>query len=147
MSFELTYWTWLIVGVVLIIIELFAPAAFFLWMGISAILTGGLLWVFDSMLWTTQVLIFSVLSIASIFLWKKFFKIAFDDSDQPLLNKRTQQFLGRVLELEQPIKNGIGSASIDDSKWRLLAEKDYPQGTRVKVVSEDGVNLKVEQVD
>lgn len=145
MSLELTYWTWWILGVLLIIIELFVFAAFFLWIGISAILTGILLWLFQSMPWTLQLFIFSVLSFASIFMWKKFFNGALDKSDQPMLNKRTQQFVGRTLELEQAIENGMGTATIDDSKWRLLADQDYPQGTKVKVISEDGVNLIVEQ--
>ena len=32
----LEFWHWLVLGVVLAIIEVFAPGAFFLWLGISA---------------------------------------------------------------------------------------------------------------
>lgn len=140
---QIDHWTWWIIGVLLTVLEMFAPAAFFLWMGISAIITGAFLWLFPSMEWTVQLLIFSIQSILSIIVWRKFFINMSADSDQPLLNKRAQQFVGRVFTLESDMKNGIGQIKIDDSTWRVMADEDYTSDSKVKVVGEDGINLKI----
>lgn len=140
---QIDHWTWWVIGVLLIVLEMFAPAAFFLWMGISAIITGAFLWMFPSMEWTLQLLIFSIQSILSIVVWRKFFINISADSDQPLLNKRAQQFVGRVFTLESDMKNGIGQIKIDDSTWRVMADEDYSSESKVKVVGEDGINLKI----
>lgn len=144
---QIDHWTWWVIGVVLIVLEMFAPAAFFLWMGISALITGVFLLVFPSMDWTIQLLIFSIQSVLSIVVWRKFFFHISADSDQPLLNKRAQQFVGRIFTLESDMKNGVGQVKIDDSTWRIMADEDYPSQTRVKVIGEDGVNLLVSLAD
>lgn len=140
---QIDHWTWWVIGALLIVLEMFAPAAFFLWMGISALITGVFLWIFPSMDWTIQLLFFSIQSVLSIVVWRKFFFHISTDSDQPLLNKRAQQFVGRAFTLENDIVNGIGQIKIDDSTWRVMADKDYPSQTKVKITGEDGVNLKV----
>jgi len=144
---HIDHWTWWVIGVLLIVLEMFAPAAFFLWMGISALITGAFLWVFPSMEWTVQLIIFSIQSILSIIVWRKFFFHISADSDQPLLNKRAQQFIGRIFTLEEDIVDGVGKIKIDDSSWRVLAEEDYLAKSKVKVIGEDGINLKITKVD
>lgn len=143
---QIDHWTWLVIGALLIVLEMFSPAAYFLWMGISAIITGGFLWVFPGMHWTAQVSIFAIQSVLSIIVWRKFFFHISAESDQPLLNKRAQQFVGRVFTLENDIVDGIGQVKIDDSTWRIMAEEDYKAKSKVKVIGEDGVNLKVTQI-
>lgn len=143
---QFNHWSWWVIGIVLIIIEVFAPAAFFLWMGISAIITGVFVWIFPSMDWTIQVLIFSIQSVLSIVVWRKFFKHAFAQTDQPTLNKRAQQYFGRTFTLIEPIINGVGKIIVDDSTWRVVADEDLPEGTKVSVTGEEGMSLKVEKI-
>lgn len=144
---ELTYWTWWVAGVALIIIEMLAPGAFFLWLGISAFATGLILWLFPQLGWTAQLSLYAVLSISSIIIWRKMFPEAMNQSDQPLLNKRTQQFIGRTFTLEQPVVNGVGQVKIDDLTWRISAQMDIPAGNRIKVTGEESMTLKVEPVE
>lgn len=143
---ELTHWSWWVAGVALIIIEMFAPAAFFLWMGISALVTGVLLWLFPGMSWTTQFSLFAVLSITSIIIWRKLFPDVMTKTDQPLLNKRAQQYIGRTFTLEEPVINGVGLVRIDDSTWRVSSEMDIAAGSRIKVIAEEGMTLKIEAI-
>lgn len=140
---HIDHWTWWVIGVLFIVMEVFSPAAFFLWMGISALITGGFLWVFPTMDWSIQLTIFSIQSVLSIFVWRKFFYHISSDSDQPMLNKRTQQFVGRVFTLENDMVDGIGQVKIDDSRWRIMADEDYLAHSKLKVIGEDGENLKV----
>jgi hypothetical protein len=39
------------------------------------------------------------------------------ESDQPKLNRRGEQYVGRTFTLEEPIVNGHGKIRVDDSTW------------------------------
>ena len=59
------------------------------------------------------------------------------------LNKRTAQYLGRIVITKDPIVNGLGTINVDDTIWRVLGP-DCPSGTRVKIVGAEGTDLMVE---
>ncbi|QJD28919.1 NfeD family protein [Methylococcus geothermalis] len=142
----LVFWHWWTLGTLLLILELLVPGMYFLWMAEAALVTGAVLWLFPELGWEVQLLLFSVLSLASIFAFEKLIGRKPIASDRPLLNRRAAQYLGRTLTLEQPIVNGMGKIHIDDSIWRVCGE-DCPAGTKVKVSDVEGVILKVERID
>jgi hypothetical protein len=138
---KLGTWNWLIIGVVLMGIETFAPGVFMLWLGLAALIVGllsfGLSWS-----WQTQIIVFAVLSIAMVPLWRNFSRRNARPTDKPFLNKRAEGLIGRVFTLEKPIVDGIGTVKIDDTVWRVSGP-DAPAGSRVKIVSADGASLRV----
>ncbi|MDF1530326.1 MAG: NfeD family protein, partial [Sedimenticola sp.] len=67
-------------------------------------------------------------------------------SDQPRLNRRGEQYIGRIFTLSEPMVNGQGKIKVDDSIWKISGA-DCPAGARVKVVDVDGVVLKVALID
>lgn len=140
---HLSFWHWLLVGVVFCTAEAFVPGAFFLGMGLSALIVGGSLWAIPTMDWKVQLIVFAVLSVISIFAGRKLLKHKPVTSDQPLLNQRGAQYVGRTFNLHEPIVNGDGKIRVDDSTWRVSGE-DAPKGTRVKVTGVNGVVLEVE---
>ena len=142
---EFVFWHWLAFAVFLLIVELLAPGMFFLWMAQAALVSGMVLFLFPTMAWEIQVFIFSVCSVLGILAARRFFKANPTVSDQPLLNRRTAQYIGRVFTLDQPIVNGQGKIKVDDSTWKISGE-DCPVGTQVKVVGAESVVLKVERV-
>ncbi|MFM8333167.1 MAG: NfeD family protein [Candidatus Methylumidiphilus sp.] len=142
---QIVFWHWLAFGVFLLTVELLAPGMFFLWMAQAAGITGILLFLFPGWGWEAQVTVFSVLSVLGIAAARRFFKRHPIVSDQPLLNQRTAQYIGRVFTLEQPIVNGQGKIKVDDSIWKVRGE-DCDAGSQVKVVGADGVVLLVETV-
>ncbi|MCY1462708.1 Inner membrane protein YbbJ [compost metagenome] len=91
-----------------------------------------------------QVILFVVLSFVSIQIYRTWFRKRGRESEQPLLNRRAEQLVGRVVVLEQAIADGIGRAKIDDAFW-VVAGPDLPSGSRVRVVAVDGMTLKVQQ--
>ncbi len=139
---EATYWHWWVLGVILIILEIISPAVFFLWMGISAGVVGLLVLLFPSLGWELQLLLFSIFSVASIALWRNYLKKHPTESDQPSLNRRGEQYVGRTFTLEEPVVNGFGKIRVDDSTWKVTGE-DCPAGTKVRVMGVDGVILEV----
>ena len=139
---SLGHWHWWILSAALIILEVFAPGAFFLWLGIAAVAVGGLVYVYPAMEWEYQLLSFSVLSVISIVIWRKYFRSSPADTDQPNLNRRGEQYIGRVFTLKEPVVDGIGKIRVDDSTWKISGE-DCPTGTRVEVTGVDGTILQV----
>lgn len=137
------YWHWWVFGIVLVILELFAPGAFFMWLGISAGVVGVVLWMIPDMDWEYQWMIFAVIAVVSIIAWRQFAKKNPVESDHPNLNRRGEQYVGRVFTLQEPVTDGIGKIKVDDSMWKI-AGLDCPAGSKVKVVETDGALLKVE---
>lgn len=143
--FSMTHWSWLIIGLVLLALELLAPITFFLWLGVSALVTAATLYVVPEMSWQVQFLLFSVLSVVSIVVSKKFLFQKQPTSELPNLNRRSQQYVGRVFTLIEPITNGYGKISVDDSQWRVTGPP-LDKGAAVRVVSANGSVFEVESV-
>ena len=135
-------WSWLILAGVFFVIELVAPGAFMMWLGISALLVGIISFAVDWP-WQYQLIAFAVFALASIPLWRRFAHRVEGEADQPFLNRRADAFVGRVFTLEKPIVDGSGTMRIDDTVWRV-AGPDAPAGSRVRIVRADGASLTVE---
>jgi membrane protein implicated in regulation of membrane protease activity len=143
---QLDYWHWLILAVVLVILEVFSPGVFFLWMGIAAVIVAGLLYAIPELGWQSQLLIFALLSVAAIVGARFFLKRHPIQTDQPNLNRRGYQYVGRVFTLEEPIVNGEGKIRVDDTTWKIRGE-DCEEGNRVEITGVDGVVLEAKRLD
>jgi len=140
---DIIYWHWLILAVVMIILEMLIPGAYFLWMGVSAIFVGALMYVFPEMVFLVQILIFAVLSVISVVMYKSYRKKNPIVTDEPALNRRGEQYIGRTFTLEGPIVNGEGKIKVDDSTWKISGA-DMEAGASVRVIAIEGSILKVE---
>ena len=142
---ELGPWNWMVLGLVLLGVEIVVPGFFLLWIGIAALIVGALslglgeagFWV-----WETQVVVFLVLSLVAAFAGKRIMAGRANDSDQPLLNRRGEQLVGRTAPLSEPIREGGGRIQLGDTLWRVSGP-DLPVGARVKVVSTNDSELVV----
>lgn len=135
------FWWWWALALALLGLEVLTPGFFFLWFAIAATATGGIALAFD-MSWQTQLLIFAVLGVAAMglrFLWPR------PKPAEESVNRPQDRFLGRQLKLETAIVNGVGSAKVGDSRWRVIGP-DMPAGSEVKVIGLEGASLKVEAV-
>jgi membrane protein implicated in regulation of membrane protease activity len=141
---QVDYWHWLILGGVLLLVEVAAAGFFFLWLAIAAVITGLVLLLFPGLDWQYQLMLFSGLSVISIAAFRRYQRSNPVTTDQPTLNRRGEQYIGRSFTLEQPIINNIGVIRVDDSTWRISGA-DLPAGATIKVVAADGVILKVEE--
>jgi membrane protein implicated in regulation of membrane protease activity len=141
-GFHPDFWQWWVLSVLLLGAEAFAPGFIFLWMGFSAAAVGALVWLIPAMDWKLQTLCFAVLSVASVALWKAYVRHRPQRTDQPLLNRRAEQYVGRVVTLSEPIINGVGKVRIDDSTWRVRGT-DCPAGAVVEVINAAGAVLEV----
>ena len=139
------FWHWWIVAVVLVIIEMLAPTFFALWLAVAAFITGVALFLIPDMQWEYQVFLFAVLTVLSIIAWRYYYSKNPITTDEPLLNRRGEQYVGRVITLKDPIVDGQGKVKVDDSTWKVEGE-DCPAGTKIKIISLNNVVFIVEIV-
>ena len=131
-------WSWWVLGLVLLVLELLVPGVYFLWLGVAAFAVGASTLLIDWS-WQWQVGSFAVLSVVSVVLSRMFLSNRPILSDRPLLNRRAEALIGRAFVLDEPIVNGRGRVRVGDSLWRV-AGADCPAGTRIRVEAvSDGV--------
>jgi membrane protein implicated in regulation of membrane protease activity len=140
---QLLFWHWLIIGALLIGAELLTPGVFLLWLGISALLTGGVMAIWPDLDWRYALILFGGLSIVSIVVALRIRRIRAPKSDLPYLNKRALQYLGRRVTLDEPIVDGRGTVKLDDTRWRVSGP-DLPAGAHVVISGAEGATLTVE---
>ncbi|MBN3561715.1 NfeD family protein [Aliamphritea spongicola] len=144
---ELSPWHWLILGMVLLGFEVLGTAGFLLGIALGALLQAVILFVVPDMAWHVQLLIFALSSVIFTLLYWRLFRRFNDRSDQPLLNDRAAQLVGRQLVLAGPIENGLGKIQIGDTLWRAQADANIPAGSKVEIIDSQGMVLVVRQID
>jgi membrane protein implicated in regulation of membrane protease activity len=142
---ELGPWNWVAIGILLLAFEIAVPGVYLLWLGLAAIIVGLLSVMFANAgfwPWEAQIIVFLMLSLVLAYFGQRMMSKG-DETDEPLLNQRSAQLLGRTATLSEPIAEGRGRIRLDDTTWRIKGP-DLPAGTRVKVTSVDGNDLAVE---
>lgn len=135
LMYEISFWHWFALGLLLLIIEMAGTGGYLLWIGMAAGFTGAIVLLMPDMIWQFQILIFSVASVLFALGWWQYQVRHPDVAAEPLLNKRSAQYVGRVFTLSDAIDNGRGKIRVDDSFWEVTAAEDIPAGVHVRVVS------------
>lgn len=138
------FWYWWVLAVAFLGLEIVITGFFFLWLAVAAAVVGSLLWLIPTLSFNIQVLLFSLLAIASVVGWWRYGAGKSATSDHPLLNRRGQQYVGRTFNLYEAIENGQGKIKVDDSLWKVHGE-DCPAGSKVKIVAVKGTVFEVER--
>ncbi|HYM30707.1 MAG TPA: NfeD family protein [Candidatus Cybelea sp.] len=138
---DLGIWGWWALGAALMILEVLLPTTLFLWLGVAAFATGLLNLAFP-LSWEYQIIAYAALAAISVPLGRQFQKRHLSETDDPTLNRRAEQNIGRTATLSQAIVNGQGRAVLGDTTW-MVSGPDLPAGAKVKVTGTDGTMLKV----
>jgi len=141
---DIFYWQWFSLGFILLALELFMPGTFLLWIGLAGITMGVVTWFIQDILVTAQLILFGCLTLLSVYVWYKFFRKRAETSAQPVMNERGKQYIGKTYILKDPIVEGLGRLTIDDTYWTVRGE-DLDAGKKVTVVAKDGPILIVKK--
>ena len=142
---ELGPWNWMVLGFALLTLEILTPGVFMLWIGLAALIVGALslmFWRAGFWIWQVQILVFLALALVCAFAGKKIMSGRGSASDQPLLNRRGDQLIGRTATLTEPITDGRGRIKIGDTTWRVSGP-DLPAGTKVRVKAAADLDLEL----
>jgi membrane protein implicated in regulation of membrane protease activity len=137
-----THWFWLSLGLLLGVAEMVAPGFFLMWLGLAALIVGGL----DYFLPITvayQVAMFAILSVLTVFAGKKFLHDNPIETLVSMLNDRGARLTGEIVTVVEAITNGHGRVKVGDSVWSARGV-DAAIGSRVRVTGADGAVLLVE---
>lgn len=139
-------WSWWVLGVILLILEIVVPGVFLFWIGLAGVATGLLslmLWGSAIWAWQVQVVTFVALAFVAVLIGRTVLKRGETDSDEPHLNQRAESLVGRVVTVTVAIENGRGRAKVGDTTWSVSGP-DAPAGAKVRIVSASGNELRVE---
>ncbi len=134
-------WNWFLIAALLLILETIVPGVHFVWFGFAAAIVGGLALV-TGIAWAWQLIAFGLIACVVVYVMRRYVDPTRTLSDQPTLNDRGQQYVGRTAVVEDPIAEGRGKVRIGDSLW-IVTGADAASGTTVKITGVDGTVLIV----
>jgi membrane protein implicated in regulation of membrane protease activity len=143
----LGFWNWLALALVLMALETIVPGVHFLWFGLAAFVVGLLVALMtalgfaDAIPFALQLVVFALLSVATVFGVKKLTGARANDHHVDI-NAPGSQFIGRIVVVEEPIKSGRGKVRAGDSVWLAEGEDAYI-GAKVLVTGVNGTALVV----
>ena len=142
-------WNWFIAGVLLMSLETLVPGVHFLWFGLSAVVVGILLFAMtalglgEMLTLPLQLVLFAVVSVATVFWVRRYANTQPVESDERDLNQRSAQYFGRVVVVEDDITGGRGRVRVGDTLWPASGA-DAPKGARVRITGAHGTVFTVE---
>lgn len=139
---HLSYWDWLALGTLLLILEVFGAGGYLLWIGVAAAGVGVVTFLVPALPWTLQFLLFGLLSVFTAVFWWQRQRSNAAPSDAPALNMRGQELIGRTFVVHDAIVDGRGKIKVGDTVW-MVRGPDAPVGSRVTVTGQDGAILQV----
>ena len=133
---DLGAWGWILAALIFLGVEVAAPGFLFLWLGIGALLVGliGLLDLFGAG-WSNPYapwIAFAVFSLVAAFIGRNLYDPRKSPSEEPHLNDRASQLVGKRVVLIDAITNGSGRAKVSDSVWPVEGPES-PAGAQMVV--------------
>lgn len=141
-------WHWVVFGMLLIFAEIFAPAFFLLWFGVSAIAVGVLGYLID-MSFTTELLLWGGLSVICLLAWFKWVSPAMRDRTfSGLSRENLLSQTGTVIEFSDHALRGklrFSAPIAGSDEWMCIGEAGLKAGDRVRVTDVSGNHLIVKK--
>lgn len=138
------WWIWVLVGLVLLAVEIFTPGGFYvLFFGIGALVVGVLVGVGAGGPDWVQWLLFSVVSIASLAIFRR---RLLRRMDMPGPASTIDTLQGEVaVPLEDLAPGAVGKAELRGTAWTAqnVDERPLTRAQRCRVVQTDGLTLKL----
>lgn len=148
MEFVFEPWHWWTLGLILMLSELIIPAFAALWFGLAALLVGVLLWIFPSMQFNTQMLIWAIASVSCTILWFKYVKpLSIDKTRAGLARENTIGQIGMVIQVgltHEQIMVRFAMPVLGSDEWYCRATQTVHVGDRVQVIDILGNHLLVQ---
>ncbi|HEY5797176.1 MAG TPA: NfeD family protein [Bosea sp. (in: a-proteobacteria)] len=137
-------WGWVILGLVLIGGEVFAPGVFLIWLGLAALLTGAVVGL-TGIGWQAAALVFAGFSVVAVIAGRLLTRRKGEEPDAATgLNDRGRQLIGKVFRLDATMTGGEGRIRVGDSSWRVTGP-ELLAGSEIRVVRVEGATLVVEK--
>jgi inner membrane protein len=146
-TFEILYWHWMVLGMLLMLSEIVFTSFFVLWFGAAAIVIGVLLYLFPGISLTWQIFIWTLLSSALAWGWFKYLKpLSIDKTKAGLSAEAIVGQIGQVLSPPNGDHRGkmrFPAPILGNDEWLIISQDQLAIGDRVIVKSVSGNSLIV----
>lgn len=149
MDIELVYWYWIVVGIALMLGEIFLGSFFIFWFGAAAVVTGFLVALMPSLNAVVQLTAWGLLSIGMAIAWFKYLKpLAIDRTKAGLSKEALFGEIGQVIDAPNAERKGamrFPAPLLGNDEWLIISQDDLVVGDRVSVIDLSGNALIVKK--
>jgi len=149
MDLTLLYWHWIVIGILLMLGEIFIGTFFIFWFGAGAVVIGLLLALFPGISTTVQIIVWGVISTTFAFGWFRFLKpLSIDKTKAGLSRETLLGESGQVLSPPNGDKRGtvrFPAPVLGSDEWLFISQDQLNVGDRVSVVDVSGNSLIVKK--
>lgn len=142
-------WLWGILGLILVATEMMTATFYVLWFGIAALILSLIMFIFPDMHISMQLLIFAVLSLGSLAIWKFFYKKgAINDLKIGQSQGDEVGRVGTIVETVSPRKNGriqFAQGVMGSREWAAIADEDLEEGAEAEITAIIGNAVRVKR--
>ena len=133
---------WLVLFVVLALFELATVNLVSIWFSLGALITTFVSLAADNVM--VHLAVFTISSIILVLLTKPFVKKL---KKRDVIPTNLDRVIGKVGVVTETIeKDDIGEVKVLGKKWSAYSDKEIKENSKVKVLSINGVKLKVEEI-
>ena len=133
---------WLVLFVILALFELVTVNLVSIWFSLGALITTFVSLATDNLM--IHLAVFTISSILLLLLTKPFVKKM---KKRDIVPTNLDRVIGKVGVVTEKIeKDGIGEVKVLGKKWSAYSDKEVEENSKVKVLSINGVKLKVEEI-
>tara|TARA_B110000483_G_scaffold105162_1_gene128298 strand:+ start:5473 stop:5919 length:447 start_codon:yes stop_codon:yes gene_type:complete len=147
---ELVYWHWIVLGIVLMLAEIFIGSFFIFWFGAAAVVVGLSLTLAPSISAPTQLIFWTLLSLVFAVAWFRFLKpLSKDVTKAGLSREALIGEIGQVLSVPNGDKRGMvrfPAPLLGSDEWLIMSQDSLSIGDRVSVKDVSGNSLIVVRV-
>lgn len=136
---------WFLIGAGLLLLEFAAPGLVILFFGVGALVTSLACWLGLADSLQTQLIIFSVASLAFLLSLRKYAKSWFVGDSENVTDEMNKEFIGQVVRVITAIPGGTGQGKVElkGADWNATSTEPHEVGEMVTVVERSGLNLVV----
>jgi membrane protein implicated in regulation of membrane protease activity len=135
-------YVWLGLAALLALAELFVPGVFLIWVAAAAAVTG-ILSLFIDLTVAGQLTVFGLSTILAVLGGRRWYLTHDVESENPLLNNRSAQLVGRTVTIVEAISATSGRAKVADGEWPAKGP-DMKKGAIAKIAAVEGGVLRLE---
>jgi membrane protein implicated in regulation of membrane protease activity len=147
LSENILWWHWIVAGLVLLIIEMNIGTFIFLGLGLAAVIVG-IVDFFADTAFTTEIVIWTILSIIALIAWKTWFKEqTISNIGQSNHSFDTQGTVTGTILPHQRGKVQFDAPVLGNSTWHATANEKIEKGSRVSITEVNGQIIEVTKTD
>ena len=149
MNLYLQDWHWLVLGMLLIIAELFVPSFTIFWFGLGALVVAAGLYLAPGMVLSTQIFLWACASAVFTFLWFRLIRPRMKDRTKAGISREAVLGeSGQVIRAPEENRRGtvrFATPLLGADEWPFICETPVAAGDRVFVHDISGNTLIVEK--